>query len=611
MEKEKESRIENPVVLEYIYRFVPKKLNDIPIFVKVFGEDFARRRLRSGVLTVYTNEPVGIRNYAGYYEGNKKSITICRCYGSDDEILTPEQITGNKDLEELILHESIHGIFEKPSRECRRYGIESGIGPLERYYNDTEAGRGLNEGLTEWLCEMAGYEVTSYLELTNFVKLIELAIGTEDTLKLFKGNIRENVADLLEMSIDEAYTFLGYSDTIYIADENIEVYKKTKKEDLIPAQKKAKAMAIIKAESMILDKYFSKELDKVHSNNGNVSVEDFRKYKKIISFLNTSYSIPEEVKKRSKKPTSLRVKQEYKGVTKNFIKKFALEEANKYKNGKLSLTQFIKDGREFFGNSYSQLEEFFSEFSKNIDPELQDEMSKILFGIGIKGIEKRFFKKVEKSTLYKLKPKNKSYRVVSAILLNKDNPANNVTFANEYDDKFEFNFKADPEVEDEYEIARKSFFRFKQRVLASKPDSNIYLTNRNIIVRDGDKTLFFYIYKGKIISMEVSKQHKLQFTSEEPRHMKEDSKTSLKPIKVNFISNFITEIKRKWNNFRNRNKESFKNYETDTSRYDNSVVEEDKINLYKVNDFDKKQKQYKSDFKRASQIDLREEDQEK
>ena len=370
-------------------------------------------------------------------------------------------------------------------------------------------------------------------------------------------------------------------------------------------------MAIIKAESMILDKYFSKELDKVHSNNGNVSVEDFRKYKKIISFLNTSYSIPEEVKKRSKKPTSLRVKQEYKGVTKNFIKKFALEEANKYKNGKLSLTQFIKDGREFFGNSYSQLEEFFSEFSKNIDPELQDEMSKILFGIGIKGIEKRFFKKVEKSTLYKLKPKNKSYRVVSAILLNKDNPANNVTFANEYDDKFEFNFKADPEVEDEYEIARKSFFRFKQRVLASKPDSNIYLTNRNIIVRDGDKTLFFYIYKGKIISMEVSKQHKLQFTSEEPRHMKEDSKTSLKPIKVNFISNFITEIKRKWKNFRNRNKESFKNYETDASRYDNSVVEEDKINLYKVNDFDKKQKQYKSDFKRASQIDLREEDQEK
>ena len=74
----KNSKISNPVIRQYIYDFVPEVLNQNPIFVKVFGKNFAKSRIQSEVLIVYTNEDSKKSECAGYHIGKEKSITICR-----------------------------------------------------------------------------------------------------------------------------------------------------------------------------------------------------------------------------------------------------------------------------------------------------------------------------------------------------------------------------------------------------------------------------------------------------------------------------------------------------------------------------------------------------
>ena len=72
------SKLSNSVVREYVYDFVPEVLNTNSIFVKVFGKKFAKSRIQSGILIVYTNEDPKKSGYAGCHNGRDKSITICR-----------------------------------------------------------------------------------------------------------------------------------------------------------------------------------------------------------------------------------------------------------------------------------------------------------------------------------------------------------------------------------------------------------------------------------------------------------------------------------------------------------------------------------------------------
>lgn len=56
-------------------------------------------------------------------------------------------------------------------------------------------GRGLNEGLTDWIAEKCGLsnELSSYNDLTNIIKKIELALGTKRVLKLGKSENIEKI----------------------------------------------------------------------------------------------------------------------------------------------------------------------------------------------------------------------------------------------------------------------------------------------------------------------------------------------------------------------------------------------------------------------------------
>ena len=143
--------IKNPEVREYVYQEIPRILNSNPFFIKVFGEGFAEKRIKSEIVTVYTDKEKE-DSCEGFHNSSQRSITICSS-GSDGALLTSNDIINNKNLQETVLHESIHAILEKTKRESIKHGIKSGTGILERYSNCNELGRGLNEGYTEWLCE--------------------------------------------------------------------------------------------------------------------------------------------------------------------------------------------------------------------------------------------------------------------------------------------------------------------------------------------------------------------------------------------------------------------------------------------------------------------------
>ncbi|MBR3002672.1 MAG: hypothetical protein IKF38_03805 [Clostridia bacterium] len=118
----KETRQDNPLIRAFSYKFVPEKLNSNPLFVKLFGEDFAEKRSKSNVLAVYTNEKVGIKMAAGYQTMEDKSVTLCES-SKNGALLTPKDIMKNADLQEILVHEFIHAIFTRTKQECEEFDI--------------------------------------------------------------------------------------------------------------------------------------------------------------------------------------------------------------------------------------------------------------------------------------------------------------------------------------------------------------------------------------------------------------------------------------------------------------------------------------------------------
>ena len=240
---EDKGRIENPAIREYIYKFATEKLEQNPDFVKVFGTNFARKRIKANLIVVYTNELMSAKNYLGYHNGTEKSITICN-FKNKDNLLTPEEIEEDEKLQETVLHESIHAILNLTKKDFKKYGVIGGTGLLKRFYSQNgsvkELGRGLNEGFTEWLCGTCGYYTRSYEELTNFVKLIEVAVGREKTMELGKGNFQDRFSIIFDMPDNEVNRLLAISDDVYQSDEEYKYIIEVQKylEELVKESKK-------------------------------------------------------------------------------------------------------------------------------------------------------------------------------------------------------------------------------------------------------------------------------------------------------------------------------------------------------------------------------------
>lgn len=202
---------ESPEMQRYLKKYAVKSLNSCKAFVKVYGRDFAAKRLEQNLKTVYV-EGYNIF-YGALYQPQEQSIILC----SDDpnkETLTVDDVKKDRNLRQKAVHEAVHAIFEKTEKECESLGISYGCGIVECHDNN-ELGRGLNEGITEWICEKAGVGQRCYNHVYKIVKLLELAIGEENVMRLANGNINGNVTKILGMSIEECKKILFIIDRIY------------------------------------------------------------------------------------------------------------------------------------------------------------------------------------------------------------------------------------------------------------------------------------------------------------------------------------------------------------------------------------------------------------
>lgn len=210
--------MENEKIKQYLIEFVEKTLNQSDLFSRIYGKDFARQRLENNLKQVCTG--VYSETASGWYDFFEKSITLC----SDNKKAKPVtigQIKRNREKKQLILHESVHAIFARTEEECEEHGIALGTGMVEEYHDGLEIGRALNEGLTEWICEKVGYESQSYEKEVNAIKLLELALGEDVVIQFANGDIRGNIAQLLQMSEEECIQMLSTIDHISIQGNRI------------------------------------------------------------------------------------------------------------------------------------------------------------------------------------------------------------------------------------------------------------------------------------------------------------------------------------------------------------------------------------------------------
>lgn len=195
-------------------------------------------------------------NIKGSYNPKIKAIILLSGQ-KDSPPLTIEDIENNDILKHYILHEALHAIFEKDKQEYKELGLRYSTGVDEMYLDGTSLGIGLNEGLTEWICQKAGYGCISYTTEFNIVRMLELAIGEENVMKLAKGNIKENVTKLLDLDETECKYILGLIDRIH--DNEIKAFTVEKGVDNT-SELETLDKSISHFEATIFEKYFGEEI---------------------------------------------------------------------------------------------------------------------------------------------------------------------------------------------------------------------------------------------------------------------------------------------------------------------------------------------------------------
>lgn len=155
----------------------------------------------------------------GGYNFKEKAITIY--LGKN---ITAKEILENENLLTTILHEGIHSVLRNKFGTGLFYfrpkldeNIQKIILPESEF---EELGRGLNEGVTNWIVRQSGVETISYNNLTEITELIASCIGTK-RMKPFTSDNYKKIFKTLHMSRDYGMEFLRQLDEVYYIEENL------------------------------------------------------------------------------------------------------------------------------------------------------------------------------------------------------------------------------------------------------------------------------------------------------------------------------------------------------------------------------------------------------
>ena len=163
-------KIESKELRDWLKEFASDELENCELFVRVYGKDFARERMQS-LKNVYIEEKSeSTETIAGYQRGNGEITIIDREKGEHKNFIS--DIKKDKDKRQIAIHESVHLVLRHNEGEDAKgctgmVRVISAIAQKTNKNRKIEIGRGLNEGLTEWITEQCGYKESRRIYYIN------------------------------------------------------------------------------------------------------------------------------------------------------------------------------------------------------------------------------------------------------------------------------------------------------------------------------------------------------------------------------------------------------------------------------------------------------------
>ena len=220
MENNEDKKYENEELSKYALSVVIQKIDSNPDIKAVFGSNFARETLPKHITKILFNHEKDTTAGGDFNIANG----VIRLFHKDykEDVNTKEDLNNNADALSTLIHESVHAMLWHPDKD--NIG-NAGVKPtgLELTRKDTEGSietynNGLNEGFTEWIRRLIdeNSSADSYVPQRKAFEIMSLRYGNQKVLSLAKGDILENIKNLLGFkNLDEAHKFILNSDIIF------------------------------------------------------------------------------------------------------------------------------------------------------------------------------------------------------------------------------------------------------------------------------------------------------------------------------------------------------------------------------------------------------------
>ncbi len=197
--------VENTELKEYMINLTKTELQKFKLLSEIYSERRISKILNKNIKKVFSDET--LINETGYYNTGTNEIHL---KVNEEHRITQTEVENTYTLKGTVMHECIHALF------CHE---EYSTGALAKYGN-RQIGRGINEGLTNWIIEKCGIIINGYLVQKNIVKALECVFDEETILKLLSGKTNKSFK-ALGLSTLEGEIFFSKVDEITALKEEI------------------------------------------------------------------------------------------------------------------------------------------------------------------------------------------------------------------------------------------------------------------------------------------------------------------------------------------------------------------------------------------------------
>ncbi len=562
----KSERQLNVILRESIKRISIEYLEGCEEFVQVFGKGFVARQFEENVIDVYSNEKN--EECSGYYALEDRSITICSS-GKNDKLLTPMEVEHDEDIKGTSVHETIHGILVRGVKSrnkaeiaidnirkilgIKQIGYKIGTGILEQRPDGSEIAIGLNEGLTEWICKIAGLKANSYKNLVKIIELLEVAIGTTNVMRLGKGNVEKNVTRILGMSKRECEFFLRLGDQECTLGRNSSFFarvinrlgKEINPENLRKLKEDSRIKTFLESEefklaiqergqdkegeiileyareqledigyarrtnllmihSTIFDKYFKKEFEQIQDSQ-EISYEQIQRFEEIVELMEQDTG-----DKNEERYSSIKFQREFKQMLERYLTEFYQGAVREYQEGRLSSSRIKEYYSKAMGIDVKVRDGLMKVLASEMNPEHPEAISWLISDLCANGeiddIYRYSIQKVKteeaERTIY-LKDGEMVATMYSPIEKKLEKASNKR-------EQFEFTLTMDEEFED----IISNFSKLKEETEKADPNAIIQISDRIIRIRGVNGVKLYMIEKGQIVPAENVQEIEFEIAEE-------------------------------------------------------------------------------------------------